>query len=84
MKKFSFHGTETGSQTSRRLDEIVICGSPDTIRDIGLFLITAAYDLSKHETDHIHLQDMIKGFSYKKHTDVIAIQSPVQTCIGSR
>ena len=38
MKNFSIHGTETGSQISRRLDEIVVCGSPNTIRDLGLFL----------------------------------------------
>jgi hypothetical protein len=75
MKNFSIHGTETGSQISRRLDEIVVCGSPDTIRDLGLFLITAAYEISKNEPDHIHLQDSIRRFSYRRHTDVIVMRA---------
>jgi hypothetical protein len=82
VKKFLVYGTETGSQVSNRLDEIVVCGTPETIRDIGLFLINAAYEMSTSGVDHVHLQDMTKGFSYKKHADVIAMQLPIHADEG--
>ncbi|RRV05649.1 hypothetical protein EGJ27_17705 [Pseudomonas sp. v388] len=76
MKKFSVHGTEIGSEISNQLDEIVVYGSPEAIREIGLFLIHAAYEMSSNGIDHVHLQDEIEGFTYKKHADIIAMQLP--------
>ncbi len=75
MKKidaFKILGTITGSAKVEQLDEITIVANPETLRQIGIFLINAAYEMDVNEFDHMHLQDVFQNFSTKKHVDIIA------------
>lgn len=76
MKKldnFQIFGTQVGSQEASRLDEISILATSETLKEIGVFLINAAYEMERSDTEHMHLQDAIQNFSYKRHVDIISI-----------
>lgn len=66
-------GTEVGSDEALRLDEISLLTTPAMIRTLGVFLITAAYEMEENDAEHIHLQDLSSNFSHKKHVDIILI-----------
>jgi hypothetical protein len=66
-------GTLEGSDKSLKLDEISILAKAEVIRALGVFLISAAYEMDVNEAEHVHLQDLIANFSYENHVDVIAI-----------
>ena len=75
MKKidsFKILGTAVNSKKQQPLEEIVIIASPQTLREIAVFLINAAYEMEVNDFDHMHLQDSIANFSSKKHADIIA------------
>ncbi|WP_157838113.1 hypothetical protein [Pseudomonas sp. PH1b] len=73
LKKFTLHGTAVGSEQSIQLDEISILAEPDTLRELGVFLINAAHEMSANGLEHVHLQDLIENFSPQEHVDVIAL-----------
>ncbi|WP_339430204.1 Imm32 family immunity protein [Pseudomonas taetrolens] len=75
IKKFTIHGTKMGEQTEMTLDEISIVAPPETLRNIGLFLVNAAYEMERHGVEHIHLQDVFENFSSKDHVDIIALNN---------
>lgn len=77
LKKFTVHGTAVGSDKSIKLDEISILADPETIRDLGVFLISASYEMATNGLEHLHLQDLIENFSHKKHVDFIALNQEV-------
>lgn len=66
-------GTETGSDKLLKLDEISLLSTPAMIRTLGIFLITAAYEMEENDAEHIHLQDLSSNFSHKKHVDIIIV-----------
>jgi len=76
MKKlndFKIFGTKEGSKKSIKLDEISIIANPKEMRELGIFLINAAYEMEMNDLEHVHLQDLVSNFSYEKHVDVIAL-----------
>lgn len=77
LKKFTVHGTAVGSDKSIKLDEISILADPETLRDLGVFLISASYEMVTNGLEHLHLQDLIENFSHKKHVDFIALNQEV-------
>ena len=73
LGNFEISGTAEGSDNLLKLDEISIVAEPEAIRLLGVFFINAAYEMDMDGIEHIHLQDQIKKFSYKKYADIIAI-----------
>jgi len=73
LKPFSVQGTAVGSDQSIQLDEISILAEPDTLRALGAFLIDAANEMALNGREHVHLQDVIEGFSHEQHVDFIAL-----------
>ncbi|QOZ85573.1 MULTISPECIES: hypothetical protein [Chromobacterium] len=76
-------GTIEGDDKPQKLDEISILANADVIRDLGIFLINAAYEMELNEVEHVHLQDSIQNFSYNNHADVIAINQEIVKPIDS-
>lgn len=66
-------GTEVGSDETLRLDEISLLTTPAMIRTLGVFLITAAYEMKENDAEHIHPQDLSSNFSHKKHVDIVLV-----------
>lgn len=66
-------GTEVGSDETLRLEEISLLTTPAMIRTLGVFLITAAYEMEENDAEHIHLQDLSSNFSHKKHVDMVLV-----------
>ncbi|KIC81821.1 hypothetical protein [Pseudomonas sp. C5pp] len=66
-------GTEVGSDETLRLDEISLLTTPAMIRTLGVFLITAAYEMEENDAEHIHLQNLSSNFSHKKHVDIVLV-----------
>lgn len=77
IKSFTVTGTEKNKQDIISLDEIVIHGTPETLRQIGLFLINSAHEMEINDTDHCHLQDTVKEFSQTKHCDIILVNKNI-------
>lgn len=77
IKSFAATGTEKNKQDTIILDEIVIHGTPETLRQIGLFLINSAHEMEINDTDHCHLQDVIKEFSQTRHCDIILVNKNI-------
>ncbi len=77
LDKFLVHGTAAGEKNSVKLDEISILSDPETIRKIGEFLISAAYDMECNDLEHMHLQDKFDNFSDAIHVDIIVLNSRV-------
>ena len=75
LNKFSVHGTAVGESTEIRLDEISILADSETIKNIGVFLINAAYEMEVNGLEHMHLQDFFKDFTSEDHVDFVAINS---------
>ncbi|NBF12653.1 Imm32 family immunity protein [Pseudomonas sp. Fl4BN1] len=73
LKKFTVHGTAVDSDTSIQLDEISILAEPETLRELGIFLINASYEMAVNGREHVHLQDVIESFSHKEHVDFIVL-----------
>lgn len=73
LKSFTVGGTEINQQGTIVLDEIFIQGTPETIRQIGIFLINSAHEMEINDRDHLHLQDAAKEFCQTKHCDIILI-----------
>lgn len=77
IKSFSVTGTEKNKQETIKLDEIVIYGNSDTLRQIGIFLINSAHEMETNDSEHLHLQDTIENFSNNKHCDIILVNKNV-------
>lgn len=77
IRPFIITGTEKNKQESINLDEIVIYGNPDTLRQLGIFLINSAYEMEKNDSEHLHFQDEIDNFSGDKHCDVILVNKNI-------
>ena len=77
LNKFSVHGTAVGESTEIRLDEISILADSETIKNIGVFLINAAYEMEVNGLEHMHFQDFFKDFTSDDHVDFVAINSEV-------
>jgi len=77
LKAFTVHGTAVGSDKSIKLDEISILADPETLRNLGVFLISASYEMEINGLEHLHLQDLLENFSHKKHVDFIALNQEV-------
>ncbi|RQR70888.1 hypothetical protein DIE11_30465 [Burkholderia sp. Bp9012] len=75
-------GTLEGDDRSLKLDEISILAKPEVIRDLGVFLINAAYEMDSNDAEHVHLQDSMSNFSYENHVDVIAINQDKVKLLG--
>ncbi len=73
LKRFSVQGTAVGSEQGIQLDEISILAEPDTLRALGVFLINAANEMALNGREHVHLQEVIEGFSHERHVDFIAL-----------
>lgn len=73
LKTFTVQGTAVGSDQSIQLDEISILAEPETVRALGMFLIDAANEMAANGREHVHLQEVIEGFSYEEHVDLIAL-----------
>ena len=73
LKTFTVQGTAVGSDQRIQLDEISILAEPDTLRALGEFLIKAATDMAADGLEHVHLQEVIEGFSHERHVDFIAL-----------
>lgn len=83
LGEMKIFGTTEGDDRSLKLDEISILAKPEVIRALGVFLISAAYEMDSNDAEHVHLQDSISNFSYENHTDVIAInQEKVKLHVG--
>ncbi len=76
IKSFAVTGTKN-KKNIINLDEIVIYGTPKTLRQIGLFLINSAHEMEINDTDHCHLQDAVKEFSQTKHCDIILVNKDI-------
>ncbi|MCV2224949.1 Imm32 family immunity protein [Pseudomonas mercuritolerans] len=77
LNHFSVHGVEEGGLKGVRLESVSIVGDPETIREIGAFLIKAAEEMAKNGLEHLHLQDVVEGFDYEKNVDFIALNGLV-------
>ncbi|WLH33257.1 hypothetical protein PSH79_15050 [Pseudomonas sp. FP2196] len=77
LAKFTVHGTAVNSDQEIKLDEISILADPETLREIGRFLIKASKEMSKSGLEHIHLQDVIDDFDYENNVDFIALNGNV-------
>ncbi|CAI8840250.1 Resolvase/invertase-type recombinase catalytic domain-containing protein [Pseudomonas sp. IT-232MI5] len=77
LKNFTAYGTPFGTDKNIKLDEISLLADPETIKNLGLFLINASYEMEINELEHIHLQDVLGNFSHKKHVDLIAINQNI-------
>ncbi|WP_350616356.1 hypothetical protein [Pseudomonas sp. HY7a-MNA-CIBAN-0227] len=77
LKAFAVHGTAVGSDKSIKLGEISILADPENLKDLGVFLISASYEMARNGIEHLHLQDLIENFSHKKHVDLIALNQEV-------
>jgi len=77
LNKFTVHGTAVGSDTSIQLDEVSILADPQTIRELGVFLINASYEMSTSGLEHMHLQDIVEDFDYDANVDFIALNSDI-------
>lgn len=77
LNKFTVHGTAVGSDTSIQLDEVSILADPQTIRELGVFLINASYEMSTNGLEHMHLQDIVEDFDYDANVDFIALNSEI-------
>lgn len=75
LTKFTVHGTDIGSGESIQLDEVSIHADPQTIRELGVFLINASYEMSANGLEHMHLQDVVKDFDHEANVDFIALNS---------
>lgn len=75
LTKFTVHGTAVGSDKNIQLDEISILADPETIRNLGVFLISASYEMSTNGVEHMHLQDIVEDFNYEENVDFIALNS---------
>lgn len=75
LNKFSVHGTAVGSGQNIQLDEVSILADPQTIRELGVFLINASNEMSAHGLEHIHLQDIVEDFDYEANVDFIALNN---------
>lgn len=73
LNEFTVHGTAIGATTSLQLDEISILATPQTLRELGQFLIHASEQMTTHGLEHLHLQDALKDFSPQQHVDFIAL-----------
>lgn len=45
-------GTTEGDDRSLKLDEISILAKPEVIRALGVFLISAAYEMDSNDAEH--------------------------------
>ncbi|QRK81766.1 hypothetical protein JN757_14295 [Pseudomonas granadensis] len=77
LNHFSVYGVEEGGPNGVRLESVSIVGDPETIREIGAFLIKAAEEMSENGLEHLHLQDVVEGFDYEKNVDFIALNGLV-------
>lgn len=73
LNEFTIHGTAIGTTTSLHLDEISILATPQTLRELGQFLIHASEQMTTHALEHMHLQDALQDFSPQQHVDIIAL-----------
>lgn len=77
LNHFSVHGVEVGALKGVRLEQVSIVGDPETIREIGAFLIKAAEEMAENGLEHLHLQDVVEGFDYAKNVDFIALNGVI-------
>ncbi|KII32858.1 MULTISPECIES: Imm32 family immunity protein [Pseudomonas] len=82
LRDFSIHGTAVDCDQNIKLDEISILADPGTIRALGVFLISASYEMEINGLEHIHLQDLVENFSSKKHVDLVAINKKMVGLLG--
>ncbi|MBB5371469.1 MULTISPECIES: hypothetical protein [unclassified Janthinobacterium] len=75
LTKFTVQGTAVGSDKNIQLDEVSILADPETIRNLGVFLISAASAMSTNGVEHMHLQDVIEDFDHEENVDFIALNS---------
>lgn len=77
LNRFTVYGTAAGSDKNIRLDEVSILADSQTIRELGVFLINASYEMSTNGLEHMHLQDIVEDFDYEANVDFIALNSSV-------
>ena len=75
LTEFTVHGTAVGSDASIQLDEVSILADPQTIRELGVFLINASYEMSTNGLEQMHLQDIVEDFDYDANVDFIALNN---------
>ena len=75
LSKFSGHGTAIGSDKNIQLGEVSILADPQTIRELGVFLINASYEMSTHGLEHMHLQGIVEDFDYEVNVDFIVLNN---------
>lgn len=77
LAKFTVLGTAVNSDQEIKLDEVSILADPETLREIGRFLIRASEEMSDNGLEHMHLQDVIDDFDYENNVDFTALNGNV-------
>lgn len=73
LKKFQVYITTKDDKNPSETKEVVICATPTTLRELGLFFVNSAHEMEINDADHIHLQDRLAKFSNKKHCEIVLV-----------
>ena len=73
MDAFGYSEKKLSLNGLHRLSEVTFQGSPEDVRRIAQFLLTAADELEKSSRiDHVHAQDTLKPWDYSWPDVIVA------------